>query len=111
MFNFFDMMDNYEDRKIDNYQGENFEIDTCRVTDASSPYETAIKHELFNDGKWIVIEEYDTAEEAQQGHDQWVDQLNNTPVDQLVLKDVSTSETAELCNIFWKDEDKEFKKD
>ena len=47
MFEWIDMIDNYEQRKVANYKNEIFEIDTCYVTDRPRPYETAIRHKIL----------------------------------------------------------------
>lgn len=33
---------------------------------------TAIQHEQFRGGEWIVVRGYDSKEEAEAGHDMWV---------------------------------------
>ena len=79
MFGFLDMMGTYESRKVDNYESENgvFVIDTAMVTDGDYDYETAVTYEGFNEGKWMIVEQYDTKEEAQEGHNRWIEKLNN----------------------------------
>ena len=74
MFDYFDMAYNYEDRKVANYTSGDVTlfVDTARVTDSSKPYETAISHPKYNHNKWVIVELYDTKEEAQIGHDKWV---------------------------------------
>jgi hypothetical protein len=63
----------HEERKVDNFQGENgLEVDTCYVSDSEKPYETAVRHKNYNDWKWIIVEMYDTKKLAQDGHDKWV---------------------------------------
>lgn len=73
MSGLFGMMGNYESRCVDRYQDDDngIAISTAVVTDSSKPYETAVAHPQYNDGKWIVVELYDTKKEAQTGHDKW----------------------------------------
>lgn len=73
MFDFLFMADNYEDRKVDNtvLDGSTV-IDTCAVNDGSHPYETGIQCPKYNKGDWVIVEAYDTKEEAQKGHNKWV---------------------------------------
>ena len=92
MFNFMSMADNYEERKVDNTKFEKTEIDTCSVTDSNQDYETGIKDPRYNDGDWIIVEMYDTKEEAQTGHNKWVETMRNNPPSE--LKDMSTCEWA-----------------
>ena len=68
MFNFL-FMDEYKNRVVDNYKGDGFTVDTASVNDGNHPYETGIEHTEYNDGAWIIVEAYDTKEDAQIGHD------------------------------------------
>ncbi len=99
MFNFMDMAGNYEDRKVDRHDGENFFISTARVTDGQKDYETAVAHPNYNDGKIVIVEMYDTKEEAQTGHDKWVGFMSS---DSLPLKliDCSNSGVSQLLEMF-----------
>src|SRR5437016_4885712 len=57
-------------------------VRTILVAGAGSgvkPYETGIKHPLYNDGRWICVAAYDTPEEARAGHDRWVQDLGYNP--------------------------------
>ena len=103
MFKFFDMMGNYEERKVDRYETEDLIVDTCAVNDSAEPYETAIEHPAYNNGKWVVVEMYDSKEEAQRGHDKWVKLMTakELPTE---LKDVSTAEIANLCDALGDDD-------
>jgi hypothetical protein len=66
------MIGDYDDRMVDRYEGNGFFISTCLVRDSNRPYETAIKHPEYNDGVIIIVETYNTKEEAAKGHDKWV---------------------------------------
>jgi hypothetical protein len=92
----FDMMGNYESRKVDNFTNDKLQVDTCAVTDSDEPFETGIAHPAYNDGKWVIVEMYNSAEEAQIGHDKWVATMTAGPLPS-TLVDVSTSEIASLC--------------
>ena len=72
MFDFLDMIDTYEYRKVDRFDSDEFSIDTAYVTDRELPYETAIAHKDFNGGEWIVLGWRSTKEEAQKFHDEIV---------------------------------------
>ena len=58
MFSFLGDMNNYEERKIDKYEQGDLFIST--------------QHPLYNDGQMVIVEHYDTVEEAQAGHKKWV---------------------------------------
>jgi hypothetical protein len=72
MFNFIGMIGNHKDRMVDQYDENGLFIDTAYVNDGEHPYETAVEHEKYNNGKMVIVEAYDTKEEAQIGHDKWV---------------------------------------
>lgn len=85
MFSFL-TADNYEDRKIDLYEDDNHYISTCYVPDGNHPYETGIASKLYLDSKdredeFCIVEAYYTKEQAQLGHNKWVDlfQSGNLP--------------------------------
>jgi len=95
MFDFFDMAGTHEQRKVDRFERDDLIVDTCSVTDSDDPYETAISHPDYNDGKWVIAETYKTADAAQEGHDKWV-QIMTAPEIPAQLVDVSTFAIAEL---------------
>lgn len=101
MFDYFDMKDNHDEREVAHFNGKDLVVDTCLVTDSTKPYETAISHPAYNQGRWVVVELYETKEEAQQGHDKWVATMTGKLP--LVLKDASTSGSAKLVDAFNKD--------
>ena len=78
LFDFLEMSGNYEERKVANYSEGKLVVDTCAVTDSSKPYETGITHPDYKDGDWIVVELYDTKEQALEGHDKWVKKMTGT---------------------------------
>ncbi len=74
MFDFFSMNYDYEDRKVDNTEiNSNTIVDTCRVSDGNKLYETGVQCPRYNNGSWVIVEAYDTKEEAQTGHNKWVE--------------------------------------
>jgi len=75
MFDFMSMVGTHNDRKIDRYEKDGLFIDTCRVNDGKQPYETAVEHPAYNGGNMVIVEAYDTKEEAQEGHDEWVKKM------------------------------------
>ena len=77
MFNFFMDIDSYEDRKVGRYEREDLKISTAEVSDCRQPYETAIFDEHYKKGDWMIVEHYDTIEEAKLGHDKWVNSMTS----------------------------------
>ena len=48
-------------------------VDTCGgINDSEHEYETAVAHPSYNNGEWIIVEGYDTEEDALNGHNKWV---------------------------------------
>lgn len=85
---------NYESRKVSHSEIGDAVIDTTAVSDGSQSFETGVKHPEFNDGKWIIVEAYDTKEEAQRGHECWVVTITENLPDQLT--DCQNSEISQF---------------
>lgn len=83
MFEWLNMIGNYEERKVAYTKTDNFTIDTAKVTDRQQPYETAIAHDDFNDGEWIILGWADTKEDAQKMHDSFVEYYKTHDVDEI----------------------------
>lgn len=66
------MAGNYDERCVNNYDDGVTKVDTARVTDGQKPFETAVSHKDYNNGQWIIVEAYDTVDEAKIGHESWV---------------------------------------
>lgn len=95
MFDFFSMEGTYNTRRIERYEEGDVFVSTARVTDSDKPFETAIAHPAYNGGKLVVVELYDTRDEAQQGHERWVEKMTaKTLPDELT--DVSAAGIALL---------------
>lgn len=75
MFNFLLDAGNYEERCVDRHEDDDLIVSTARVSDGQSPYETGIRHPQYNDGKWVIVECYDTVEDAQEKHNEWVEKM------------------------------------
>ena len=97
MFDFFMDAGNYEDRKVANFSNDDCTIDTCSASDGRQDYETAVKHILYNDNKWVIVEAYDTEEEAQKGHDKWVKIMSEKELPES-LKDCQNAEISNLLD-------------
>jgi hypothetical protein len=98
LLDMFDMIGNYEERKVANTEVKGGVIDTCRVTDSSRPFETGIQHEGYNDGQWVIVEMYDDKESAAAGHEKWVQKFSKNPPQE--LRDVSTCSIKKLAEAF-----------
>jgi hypothetical protein len=97
MFSFFDMMNNYDDRKVGRYDDGDLSISTARVTDSDWDYETAVSHPNYNDRDWVIVECYETREGAKVGHDKWVETMCEQLPESLV--DVSQAGVAILADV------------
>lgn len=72
-------------------------VDTCGgMTDSDHPYETAVAHPSYNRGNWVIVESYDTEEDARNGHNKWVKTMTADSLP-AILKDVSTATIAKMC--------------
>lgn len=98
MFNFLNMLDNYDDRKVNRFENEDMIIDTCGVTDGDNPYETAIAHFLYDDKNWIIVESYETIDEAKKGHEKWVKLMIENPPE--YLRDCCNSAISKFVERF-----------
>lgn len=78
------MIGSYKSRKVDRFEADWGFISTARVTDGSKPYETAVQHKDYGDGNMVIVECYDTKEQAQAGHVKWVGIMTSNPPDELV---------------------------
>lgn len=85
LFDFLDMMGNYDDRAVDRSEIQDCVIDTCRVSDGAHPFETGVASKYYHSGSWVIVEAYDTEEDAQSGHDRWVSTMSK-PFDELPEK-------------------------
>lgn len=65
-------------------------VSTATVSDGIKPHETAIEHPRYRGGKYmIIVEAYDTEEEATAGHDKWL---------RAVLNDTLPAVIEDCCN-------------
>lgn len=99
MFEFMNLMGNHSERVVaPQYSKDGIFVDTALVTDSNKPYETGIEHPNYNDGIMIIVELYDTKEEAVTGHNKWIGILTADKLPE-TIKDVSTAGIAMLCDI------------
>uniref|UniRef100_A0A6M3J298 Uncharacterized protein n=1 Tax=viral metagenome TaxID=1070528 RepID=A0A6M3J298_9ZZZZ len=57
-------------------------IDTCVPSDTNI-WETGIKRESV-EGKWVIVSQYETEEEAKKGHKGWVRLMREKPTCKLI---------------------------
>lgn len=72
MFEYLMMAGTYDSRKVDRSEFDWGFISTASVNDGEHPYETAVKHKDYGDGKIIIVEAYECIVQAQAGHKKWV---------------------------------------
>lgn len=109
MFDMFDMIGNYEQRVVANYDVNGIFVDTAAVTDSDKPYETAVEHPNYNNGTMIIVELYDTKRQAKVGHNKWVKLMTSDNLPESI-KDVSTAKIVNLAKIFGKNFNIEYTK-
>jgi hypothetical protein len=79
MFDFLTMIDDFDKRKVERLEakdcdGNDYILDTAQVNDCPKyPYETAFAHPSYNDGKWVIVQQYKNKESARIGHFAWAD--------------------------------------
>lgn len=72
-------------------------VSTVEADDTRHSYETAVCHPKFRNGKWIIVEEYDSVKDAECGHRIWITKMQLD--DYNYLEDVSTAEMALLADL------------
>lgn len=72
IFDFLGMADNYESRCVGRYEDAGLLVSTASVTDGAQPFETAVKHPLYNRDKIVIVEAYAARAAAENGHARWV---------------------------------------
>lgn len=60
-------------------------IDTVKAFDTGM-WETGIERKNI-EGKWVIVEQYESREDAQKGHDNWVELMRKTP--KVKLEDIN----------------------
>lgn len=98
MFEFLKDMHNYSERMVKRYEEGDTIISTARVSDARQPFETAVSDPRWNNGEFVVVAMYDTREDAEIGHEQWVKKITTSPPVRLL--DVGTSGVSEWIDVF-----------
>lgn len=99
MFDFLNMVGNYEQRKVDRFEQDDLIIDTCAVNDINDyDYETGIEHPSYNKGSWVIVEQYKTKAQAKKGHKNWIKIMTSKKLPKQ-LKDVSTCNTKQFMKM------------
>lgn len=94
----YSMRGTHESRCVANTEVDGGVVDTARVDDAPQPFETGVQHPAYReDGKWVIVECYDTREDAVKGHEKWVKIMEGKPAR---LEDVSRCGVVQLGSVF-----------
>jgi len=80
IFDFWNDAGNYKNRVVAHDNVGKLVVDTTAVSDGIRPYETGIIHPDYKDGKWIIVEAYDTKSEARAGHKKWLEKMAKEPL-------------------------------
>lgn len=93
------MIGNYEDRCVGRYKDDKNKIcvSTVAVTDSDKPYETAIVHPRYDNGKVIIVQMYSTKDQAENGHKKWIKIMTSKELPK-TIRDVSTADIAKFCD-------------
>lgn len=91
-----EMSHNYDDRKIGNDYVGKVRVSTAGVPDGTQPYETAVCHPEYDNGEMIIVEAYDTKEQAKKGHPKWIRKMTSKKLP-TKLVDCQNSYISKLC--------------
>jgi hypothetical protein len=106
VFEFMLDIGNYEERKVGRFEAPWGFVSTVRVSDGAKPYETAVAHKDYMSSGMVIVEAYDTKEEAALGHAKWVTTMTSSPLPSS-LKDCANAGIAALGEALfddWEDE-------
>lgn len=95
MFSFLNDVGNYADRRVARDDFDWGFISTARVSDGRKPYETAVEHPEYNDGKMVIVDCYDTKADAAAGHAKWKKRMTAKRLP-ASLTDVANAEVAQM---------------
>ena len=95
LFGFLKDLKNYSSRLVLTYRAPGLVVDTARVSDGDHPYETAVAHPDYDQGKLIIVEAYDTEADARAGQARWVKIMSTAPLPE-ELEDCANSAVAQL---------------
>ncbi len=70
--------DTYEERVVGKFTQAGILISTAHVPDGQQPIETCIIHPEYGNSLSIIVEAYDTIEDAREGHEKWVGVMTST---------------------------------
>lgn len=59
-------------------------ISTASVTDGFKPFETGVTHPRYNSGKWMIVEAYETEEQAESGHYRWLKRMTGDGLPEVI---------------------------
>ncbi|KKL84505.1 hypothetical protein LCGC14_1964080 [marine sediment metagenome] len=89
---------NYKDRKIGRWDSEDGlkTVSTCSVSDGREPFETAVQHPAYNNGKMVIVECYSTKKDAIKGHNRWLKLVLKSILPN-TLVDCQNSKISQMC--------------
>jgi len=81
----------YELRRIGRHEDSETKLFVSTVKSHDLPgYETAVAHPDYNNGKIVIVEEYETKQQAKEGHERWLAKMTSPELPEY-LQDVSSS--------------------
>jgi len=84
-------------KRIALFQKEEFTVSTVTPSDTNEP-ETAVEHPDYNNGKWVIVEEYKSIGDAKIGHEKWVKAMTAEILPE-ILVDVSSSPVKQFLEM------------
>ena len=91
----------HSERVVASFEKDDLVVDTAAVTDGTHPFETGITwpSEYHGSASWVIVEAYDTKEEAQLGHNKWVAAMTAADLPD-ELRDCSNSAIRQFADAF-----------
>lgn len=70
----------HEMKVVAHHEADDLFVDTAWVADGMRPFETAVRHADYHDNMMVIVEAYDTREEAEAGHARWLKAMSEEPL-------------------------------
>ena len=97
MFGLENMLIPYDERMVARFENDEtgLVVSTAAVFDTSMPFETAVMHPRYHDGKWVIVKQYHDRESAEQGHEKWVQVMSAAQLP-TVLEEIGDNIAAKM---------------
>lgn len=101
MFGWLNDIGNLDERKVEQWHSADGKrmVSTVAVSDGAKPFETAFEHPEYNEGSMVIVEAYDTREEALAGHGRWLKVMLDGPLPDEIT-DCCNAQIGEMAAAF-----------